>query len=141
MMDYPPLTATMRAYPPLTAADHEALARSIALARAASEQQRAQIDRMLIDEGFWRAARFSSYACQDSRLELKPWEIPVCWLRDADPDTLLQSLKGKRSDQNGHRRAALLLKKLLENNLSRFEPDPLGALERVEAKAKAARVN
>jgi hypothetical protein len=133
------LSATMREYPPLTDVDREALVRSIRLARAQNPQQCNQIDAMLIDEGFWRAARFASYCCQDTKLELKCWETSVCWLRDRDPNALLRSLKGKRSDQNGHRRAARLLRRLLKNGLSRFEPDPLAALERVEAKAKGGR--
>jgi hypothetical protein len=140
-VDSPPLT--LRGYPPLTEADLEALTRALATARR-MEEKRAVIERELAKEGFLEAASTAAYVCQNRALELKPWEWPVCWLKTANPDALLLGLKQARpdgKDLNGQRRATLLLRKLLRLGLSRFEPDPLQAIEKAEAKAKAARVN
>jgi hypothetical protein len=140
-MEYPPPDLSLQGYPPLTDADREALTRALSVARRESEQQRHQIDRMLMKEGFGRAAAFSSYCCQDAALQLKPWEKPICWLRASDPDALVRQLgKGPdQHDQSGLRRAALILRRLHKLGLSRFEPDPLGAIERAEVKLKKPR--
>src|SRR5262245_1563091 len=105
------------------------------MARQESPAQREQIDDMLHERGWEWTAEFAAYCCQDARLKLRPWQTPPCWIR-GDPNEVLADFSNPRvTDLSGVRRAALLVKKLLENNLSRFEPDVIGAIERV-SKAK-----
>src|SRR6266851_4347592 len=107
----------------LTRADREALQRSIDMMRAESDSARARIDEMLIEDGWERAGRFASYHCQDSRLHLKPWMTPPCWLRtNADMKTALAT---PPPDLSRERAAAELVQRLLARNLSRYEPNPL----------------
>jgi hypothetical protein len=71
--------------------------------------------------------RFAAYAAQDNALRLKPWEMPPCWIRD-----LAASLEVPPGDPRGERRAAELLKRLLDAGLSRYEPNPIAALAAIE---------
>lgn len=111
--------------------DRDALERAIALA---NEYQRAhdilrdgrtQIDRMLDDRSWREVAEFAVYGCQMRSLQLRPWMWPPCWVRLDDP-------------VSEHAPAVSLLKRLLrllDNNLSRYEPDPVGALAAIEARS------
>jgi hypothetical protein len=139
-LEYPPSDLSLPGYPPLSAADREALTRSLMLARREDVITREQIDTALIEKGYASAAKYGCYCRQDRALQLKPWETPICWIRtaEADLDALIKSLP-KGPDQCGYRRAALLLRRLLRHGLSRFEPDPLNAIERAEAEAKKRR--
>jgi hypothetical protein len=115
----------------LTEADVEALARAIDLAQQESRAQRQQIDDMIRERGWERAARFAAYCCQDRALRLKPWMTPPCWLRS---DAAVKAAQAAPSPDLGGRRAAgQLVERLLAVGLSRYEPDPEAAL------AKAAR--
>jgi hypothetical protein len=58
---------------------------------------------------------------------------PPCWITD-----LATAMREPFGDPRGEREAAELLQKMLAAGLSRFEPDPLAAFDRIEAK-KAAR--
>jgi hypothetical protein len=62
---------------------------------------------------------------------LKPWEFPPIWI-----DDISATLKEPPESKDRHR-AAKLLQRLLAAGLSRYEPDPLAALERVEAERKS----
>jgi hypothetical protein len=104
--------------PPLTRNDRDALERALKLTRQESEGRAQQLLRMQLDDGWFYAARFASYSCQVDALHLKPWEHPPIWVDDPDdyPD----------------REAARLLKRMLAAGVSRFDPDPMRALEAAE---------
>jgi hypothetical protein len=141
-MTYPPLTKKILRYPPLTAADLSALGRAIPIARQKDEQTRRQIDRSLAEDGFWEAATTAAYVCQNKSLVLKPWEIPPVWIRNNidELDALIKEPRTRPNDQDGYLRAALLVRHLHKLGLSRFEPNPLAAIEKAEkAKAKNGR--
>ena len=94
----------------LTEADREALGRALALEGVPQvEQQRAWFDR----------ARAAAYHMQLKNLRLKPWESPPMY--------------GDVERPRAQPGAAELLARLLAANLSRYEPDPIEALARVEA--------
>jgi hypothetical protein len=109
--------------------DREAMARAIAELRAESDQERERIDGMLAREPWERVGAFAAYCRQDTNLKLKPWMTPPCWVRDID---------GTPADGDdgvmGRYAAAVLLQRMLAAGLSRYEPDPVGAFERAEAR-------
>jgi hypothetical protein len=103
----------------LTAADRDALKRALALAQAESEGRREQLARMQRENGWFAAAHFACYSRQIDALGLKPWQDPPCYGHlgdDADATALAQRLEAA--------------------GLSIFEPDPAGALARIEARAQ-----
>jgi hypothetical protein len=64
-------------------------------------------------------------------LRLDPWQtVPL--------RASLHDLDKLADDTRGERRAAELWRRLLDASLSRFEPSPLEALERVEAAKRQA---
>jgi hypothetical protein len=109
----------------MTPRDREALTRAIKLANAHQHahdilrEGKSQIDRKLEDEPWQKVGEYCSYACQRRSLQLRPWQWPPCWvtLSDSDPE---------------HAPAVALLKRLLANNLSKYEPDPVAALHATE---------
>jgi hypothetical protein len=111
--------------------DLNALKRAIVLAKNENPGRAAQIDAMMHGwEGWQRAAEFAAYCCQCRTLRLKPWQSPPC---SSGPHNNVDDFPGA-----GRAAAAQLLKRLLDAGLSRWEPDPIAALERVEA-AKPAK--
>ena len=122
--------------PALSEVDREALTRAIEVAKAESAQQRAQIENMLKQRDWLRVARFAAYCCQDRALALELWQVPPCWLQGG-ADEIDDILKSDRPDRRGLRRAAALVKRLEENGLSRYEPDPVGALEAMDHRGRA----
>lgn len=112
----------------LSPVDHEAMTRAIELCCQRGAAKAEQIDDMIADD--WRqAAVFSAYSCQNHYLHLAPWQDPPCEIHDLDA-----ALRLPFGDPRGRREAAEILKKLLANNLSRYEPDPRNALDQVEAR-------
>lgn len=110
--------------PKLSKVDREALERAVALMKANDDpQRRAQIESMLRDDDWFTAAHFAAYYRQREVLQLKPWQSPPCY-GDTSPG------------HDGHADAAKLLRKLLDAGLSRYEPDPVAALAKVEARAE-----
>jgi hypothetical protein len=107
----------------LNAADRDALERAMTLCRSESKGRAAQIDAKLQDESWESVACFAAVCSQTRLLALDPWQTPP--LRAS-----LNDLTKPRDDSRGERRAAELLEKLLRAGLSRFEPDPVAALER-----------
>jgi hypothetical protein len=101
----------------LDPADLEALQLALAQCR---KSRRDQIDRMLKDEGWWYAARFSAYGCQIRALKLKPWQDPPCCVRDENEPRV------------GEESAAKLLRQMLKAGISGWHPDPVAALEERE---------
>ena len=113
--------------------DREALAAAIEQMRHESAVSAAQIDEKIRTEGWWDAGEFASYHRQCKSLHLKPWQCPPCWIDVDDLDAAL----ALPPDHRGEREAAKLVQRLLRSGLSRFEPEPLAALERAEAEAAA----
>ena len=87
-----------------------------------------QIDNKLKADSRDRVGIFAASCAQARALKADPWEtLPM---RARLPDDLAKP----PDDPRGERKAAELLRRLLSLGLSWFEPDPIGALERVEAK-------
>jgi hypothetical protein len=112
--------------------DDEALERALAAALArqrASDVPRrdglTQIEDMLRDRPRREVCEFASYSMQVHNLGLRPWQSPPCH-GDSYPG------------HDGHAAGAALLQRLLAAGLSRFEPDPIAALERVETRPSPA---
>jgi hypothetical protein len=111
----------------MTRIDREALRRAVEVASAQSEARRQQIEEMLKERDWEEVALFAAYSAQNHALSLRPWQTPPCEVYDID-----EALRQPRDDQRGEHRAAVLLQRLQDAGLSRFEPDPIGALERVQ---------
>jgi hypothetical protein len=94
-----------------------------------------QVEQKLRDEPWEDVGQFAAYSCQDDNLQLEPWQVPPCWLRD---DRAVQAALSMPHDHSGRREAGELVRRLLAAGLSRYEPDPLGALARVEATASSS---
>jgi hypothetical protein len=119
----------------MTETDKAALARAIEIARKDPGERR-RIDEKLANGEDWDdvAGRCACW-CQHDALALMPWQLPPIYYA-AHLDSVLREPFG---DPSGRREAGEVLKKLLALGLSRFEPDPLGALEQAEAKRRAAK--
>jgi len=115
----------------LSPIDQEALERAVELMRAEGGDSRNQIEQMLRQEPWERAAGFAVDHCQEKNLRLRLWQPPPSWISPKDVENIIS--KGD-DGALGHYAAALLLKRLLAAGLSQFEPDPERAL--AEAKAK-----
>jgi len=121
----------------LTAADKEALERAIQLARAANQEEREHIDNVMAREGWLGAGESAVFFCQTRALRLRPWQPLLYWFRsDADIQAGLQQPYGV----DGERAGAELVSRLLRCGLSRYEPEPLVALERAESARRDERV-
>ena len=94
----------------LTQIDRNALARSMEMARR-DPKSAEQLDRMLKDRPWLKVAELAAYCCQRENLKLLPHQSPPCMTLGDDPD------------------AEELLRRLLDAGLSRYEPDPLAALQ------------
>ena len=86
------------------------------------------IDRKLDPEGWYRAAHSAAYACQCAALRPQPWQ-PV----PANEYVLVTDDDRQYGPVMGRAAAAELLRRLLAAGLSRYEPDPVNALARVQA--------
>jgi hypothetical protein len=106
--------------------DRDAFKRAIESCRNRKDDpgRREQIDSKLAEEPWDEVGRFAAYSCQSRNLNLKPWQIPPCWIRDVEA-----VLAAGDDDMHGRRAAAKLLKRMLDAGLSRYEPDPLAALD------------
>jgi hypothetical protein len=100
------------------AVDLDALRRCVALTRAESAVRRQQIDDLLTREPWIEVAQHCAYRRQMKALGLPPWAQPpsTCGEEDAAANELLD--------------------KMLDADISQFEPDPIAALARAEAKAR-----
>jgi hypothetical protein len=111
----------------LSAVDRDALKRAIEIAKGESAGRAAQINDKLKSESPLRVGEFAAYCCQHRVLQTRPWETAPCSVDEDDPIP----------DGDDHRRtgrAIKLLRRLLAAGLSRYEPDPIEALARVEGK-------
>jgi|RhiMetdeSRZDD1v2_1073273.scaffolds.fasta_scaffold499287_2 hypothetical protein len=99
----------------LNQADRDALERCMELAQRDSERAE-QLRSMLGDQPWEEVAEFAAHLCQYRALGLKPWQSPPSSVDEDDPDE-----RDKRAQQ--------LLRKMLAAGVSRYEPDPLKALQ------------
>lgn len=99
-----------------------ALQRALVRQKASNVPRRnglTQIEGMLRDQPRREVLLFASYSEQMDSLKLRPWMFPPCWL-------VLSDRKPEHAD------GVALLRRLLDAGLSKFEPDPIGALRAVE---------
>ncbi|RVD72934.1 MAG: hypothetical protein E5V62_02970 [Mesorhizobium sp.] len=82
-----------------------------------------QLDWKVENDGWLDAAVFASYICQGDALRLKPWELPPLYGGPLPGDTGLVRSSGLQAKR--------LLERMLAAGLSRYEPDPVGALRRL----------
>jgi AcrR family transcriptional regulator len=115
--------------------DREAMARAIEMLRQDGGAVARLIDDKLAREPWDEVGRFASYVRQDGSLNLKPWQWPPCWLRTDDD---VEAALAEPENHTGRKAAAELVQRLLAAGLSRFEPDPIAALERAERMRDAA---
>jgi hypothetical protein len=97
---------------------------------ASGNRSSSPIDRRLDPERWYEAAKSAAYGLQCDALNPEPWQpVPANeYVSVTDNDDDYGPLMGRAA-------AAELLRRLLAAGLSRFEPDPLGALARVERAA------
>jgi hypothetical protein len=111
--------------PSLSDLDADAYRRAIEIARQESPARAKQIEDKLRCESFEATGEFAAYCTQCSNLRLKPWQAPPCHVR-GDAANLDPTCYGYRPGE------VALRDRLLAAGLSRFEPDPVAALARVE---------
>jgi hypothetical protein len=105
----------------MTQTDLDALKLPIEAQRRRGAAHRTQIDNKLAREPWRDVAEFATYSCQVDALQLKPWEWPPIWV-----DHIGAALS-EPEDAKRIRSAALLLQRMQWLNVSRFDPDPVGA--------------
>jgi hypothetical protein len=114
---------------PLSEVDCAALWRAMRMARR-DPMRRRQLDAMMeTGRDKVEVAKFASYVCQADRLNLKPWETAPCHISVAKTWVELDA----SGPDHRHRRiieAQQLVRRLLEAGLSKYEPDPVLALEK-----------
>jgi hypothetical protein len=71
-------------------------------------------------------AQSAAYHAQMKLLRLRPWQCPPCWANEE-----IDPAEGERF--GNLRDEVELLQRMLVAGLSHWEPDPLAAVERVEA--------
>jgi hypothetical protein len=109
----------------LDPADKAALELAMQMARR-EEGRGAQLDAMLKGGEPWvTVAQFAAYCCQSTNLNLKPWEIPPCWVDADDPDNTPHGPK----ENDGRHEAAKLRRQMRKYYISQWHPDPLAAIE------------
>jgi hypothetical protein len=101
------------------------MTRAIEMGRQRCKADREQLDEFLRERPWREVGEFAAYGCQCATLKLKPWQSPPC---EVDPDWADDT----GDDHHGRIAAARLLRRLLAAGLSRYEPDPVAALERAE---------
>jgi hypothetical protein len=120
----------------LTKVDREACERAIVLTLAERDKGRVeQVRDMLATRPREEVGRFCAYHRQNLVLRPRPWQpVPACDYVD------INDRDGEAGPVTGRAAAAHLLRRLLESNLSRYEPDPLAALEQAESTRRDERV-
>lgn len=115
----------------LTPTDMAALELALELMRAEPDRAE-QIEWKLANEGWESAARFAAYHRQCAALNLGSETAPC------DIDDPAAALKGPNdvSWHWGEHKAARLVIKMRAHGVSRFDPDPLGAIEAAKRGAK-----
>jgi len=113
----------------MTPTDRDALELCIAIARRDPALSKLIDDRLERRVDWWDIATAASFHCQMESLNLMPWQSPPAHI-DADDPTR------RRYDAPG----VELLRRMLELGISRWHPDPVNEVARVEAeRAEQAR--
>jgi len=112
----------------LSPADMDALTRAVAEQRARGGERKRQIENMLATRTWVEAAKFAAYSQQNLHLQIKPWEVVPCEVGPDDRDFPGDEMRHVGS-------AARLVRRLLAAGLSKYEGDPLAALERAKSAA------
>jgi hypothetical protein len=115
--------------PTLTEKDREALTRAMEIA-SREPRRREQLESMLEDRPWREVAEFAASVCQTKALSLYPWEVGPSDVSEHDEDGPVDL--GARLSEQSEPAARKLLRRMLAAGLSRFEPDPITALARVE---------
>ena len=110
------LEADGRAYDEV---DVDALRRCVDSVLSEGGFRREQIESLLTKEPWIEVAHFCAYRCQMRSLGLPPWAQPPSTCSEEDAE------------------ASALLDRMLENDVSQWEPDPLLVLSKVEEKEPA----
>jgi hypothetical protein len=112
----------------MNAIDRDALERAIEIARQDPAKRRRIDERLAEGENWERVAGRCAVWCQHDSLDLQPWQsAPLFYANHLD--TVLREPFG---DPSGRREAGEVLQRLLRNGLSKFEPDPIGAIAEAE---------
>jgi hypothetical protein len=115
----------------LSEVDRDAFARAISIMLRHSESiYRTDFKGRLTEatESWAKIGRHAAATCQVYALRLRPWQTVPC---DAEPG----EIDPPGFEHRGTRAASAIVGRLLAADLSRFEPDPVNALARVERAA------
>jgi hypothetical protein len=112
----------------MTRKDKDALRRALVVARTLDAQTARAVAASLKTSTWQEAAEYAAYHCQMRALKLRPWQTPPMLSHDeVDPE----GRYGGTEQEVGLRRRMRAL------DLSLYEPGPLEAIARAEAKAAA----
>jgi hypothetical protein len=114
--------------PEITEGDREAMQRAIGLMLRSPERiYRREFKRQLEEakEPWVSIGRHAARLCQCDALRLPPWQFAPC-------DVEVGQIDEPGWEHRATREASAILARLLAACLSRYEPDPLNALARVE---------
>jgi hypothetical protein len=106
----------------LPAADRDALKRAMQIAQR-DPLRAEQLQKKLEDEEWTEVAMFAAYGCQIESLSLRPWQSPPAHI-DENAD------EPENPEREPDTAARKLLRRMLRAGVSRFDPDPLTALQR-----------
>src|SRR5215510_12600845 len=110
--------------------DKEALERALVLERRCDPQRAVWLDEQVVKVGWREAAEDAARRQQYRNLRLRPWMVTPSEVNPDSEDAI-------GCEHRGVARAAQLLRQLLDAELSRFEPNPLAALEAEPEKENA----
>jgi hypothetical protein len=112
-----------------TETDIEALTRAFRLACEEGPEERTRFEMLLDTRGQEEAYETAAYHCQCQSLQLKPWQAPPMHSGDVADDATYGNKKSE----------VRLRRRMLALGISVFEPDPAGAIAKVERARRAAR--
>jgi len=115
--------------------DLDALRRAMDTARADPETAE-QLDDMLQERTWFDVAAFAAYSCQFDALRLMPAHTPPCWSDENGDDEEFREKHRERNYMTREVDARRLLRRMLAAGLSRYEPDPMAALEARKRRTK-----
>jgi len=110
--------------------DEEALRRALDLERKSDPQRAVWLDEQVVKVGWREAGKAAARRQQYRNLRLRPWMVTPSEVNPDSEDAI-------GYEHRGVGRAAQLLRQLLASDLSRFEPNPIAALEAEPEKENA----
>jgi hypothetical protein len=117
----------------LSPLDRDALTRAIEIVRSrGAPAARQQIENFLQEQPWPEVAKFAAYGCQRRALRLKLWQPVPYYINDIEA-----TLEAGDDGIRGQYQAARLLQRMLDAGLSRYEPDPVAALEAAASRRTA----